>query len=162
MTPQIRNMRAVSLGLSVRINQTVDITIPTMKNTIGLWLTLSEAQQAEEFNKAVEAMHNQSLVLFAHAAKATVAEIAAATETPALSPQTVAEMTASLVSQADAFITAHEAGEKMRAELDRAIIEGKEAIDAATQRVNQAKLERSIARATAAPLQIAHSVPASS
>ena len=70
MAPQIRNMRAISVGLSNRIDQTVGITIPTMKNTVAMWLTLSEAQQAAMFYKAVDDTANQAITDFAGAAKA--------------------------------------------------------------------------------------------
>ncbi len=160
MAPQIRNMRAISLGLSARIDQTVDITIPTMKNTIVLWLTLSEAQQAEQFNRNVEDANNESMTRFANAAKAMVPVLADALATPALDPRTVVAWTESLAAQADGVVQALETGQKKRAELERAMIAGKTVIDEATQRVNQAQLEQVLAAAQEAHLEIARSVPA--
>ncbi|HEY4694900.1 MAG TPA: toxic anion resistance protein [Candidatus Nanoarchaeia archaeon] len=164
MAPQTRNMRVIQVGLSARIDQTVDITIPTMKGTILIWLTLGDAEQAQQFNAAVEDTYNQVLTLFANAAKATVPAIANALVTPALDPRTVVAWTESLVAQADGFIQAIELGQQKRAELEQAMINGKQVIDEATQRVNQAQIEHVLELARQAaqetPLQIARSVPA--
>ena len=157
--PQIRNMRAISLGMSARINMTVDVTVPTMKNTIAIWLTLREAQQAAEFNESVERAFNDSFVMFANAAGATVPLVAANLATPALDPATVVAWTESLAAQADGIIEALEVGRQKRAELERAMILSKGIIDITTQKVNQAQLEEVIAAAQEAPLQIARSVP---
>jgi len=164
MAPQTRNMRVVQVGLSARIDQTVDITIPTMKGTILIWLTLGDAEQALQFNAAVEDTYNQVLTLFANAAKATVPMIANALATPALDPRTVVAWSESLAAQADGIVQAIELGQQKRLELEQAMITGKEGIDAATQRVNQAQIEHvlELAREAAqeAPLEIARSVPA--
>ncbi|OGH16431.1 MAG: hypothetical protein A3C30_04540 [Candidatus Levybacteria bacterium RIFCSPHIGHO2_02_FULL_40_18] len=164
MAPQTRNMRVVQVGLSARIDQTVDITIPTMKGTILIWLTLGDAEQALQFNAAVEDTYNQVLTLFANAAKATVPMIANALATPALDPRTVVAWSESLAAQADGIVQAIELGQQKRLELEQAMITGKEVIDAATQRVNQAQIEHvlELAREAAqeAPLEIARSVPA--
>jgi uncharacterized protein YaaN involved in tellurite resistance len=160
MAPQIRHMRAISVGLSARIDQTVDVTIPTMKGVIVVWLTLSEAEQAEAFNKAVEDAYNQAMQMFAGAAKALVPAMANALATPALDPRTIVAWSDSLSAQADGIVAAIELGQQKRSELDQAMIEGKAVIDAATQRVNQAKLEHVLAAAQEATLEIAQSVPA--
>lgn len=160
MSPQIRNMRAISLGLSARIDQTVGITIPTMKGVIVIWLTLSEAEQAEKFNKAVEDAFNQSMAMFANAAKASIPAMANALATPALDPRTVLAWSESLSAQADGIVQALELGIQKRAELDKAIIEGKKVIDEATEKVNQAQLQHVLAIAQEKPPEIIKSVPA--
>jgi len=159
MTPQIRNMRAISVGLSGRIDQTVDITIPTMKSTIVIWLTLSEAQQAAQFNQAVEETYNNVMMMFANAAKAAVPMLANALATPALDPRTILAWSESLSAQADGIVQAIQTGQQKRAELERAMIEGKMVIDSTTQRINQALLEHVLAAAKDAPLEISRSVP---
>lgn len=160
MAPQIRNMRAISVGLSGRIDQTISITIPTMKDTIVIWLTLSEAEQAEKFNKAVEDAFNDSLKSFAEAAKVLVPTMANALATPALDPQTIAAMADSIAAQADGIVLALEEGERKRTELENAMVEGKQVIDTATQLVNEKKLEHVLAAAKLdPPLEIAKSVP---
>jgi uncharacterized protein YaaN involved in tellurite resistance len=94
-------MRAISVGLSGRIDQTVDITIPTMKDTIVVWLTLSEAQQAEQFNRAVEDTYNNVMTMFANATKAAVPVMVNALATPALDPRTILAWSESLSAQAE-------------------------------------------------------------
>jgi uncharacterized protein YaaN involved in tellurite resistance len=158
MAPQIRTMRAISIGLSARIDQTVDITIPTMKSTIVVWLTLNEAQQSEQFNKAAEDTYNEVMRLFANAAKATVPALASSLAAPALDPRTVLAWSESLSAQADGIVQAIESGHQKRAELEQAMIAGKQIIDASTQRVNQAQLERLLTTAQENQLEIAHSV----
>ncbi len=158
MAPQIRNMRAISVGLSARIDQTIDITIPTMKDTIVVWLTLSEAQQALQFNQAVEDTYNEVMMMFAAATKAAVPAISKALATPALDPRVIVAWSDSLAAQADGIVEAIELGQQKRAELEQAMIEGKQVIDATTQRVNQARFEH-VLEAAKAPLEISKSVP---
>jgi uncharacterized protein YaaN involved in tellurite resistance len=160
MAPQIRNMRAISLGLSGRIDQTVDITIPTMKDTIVVWLTLSEAQQAEQFNKAVEDTYNNVMIMFANATKASVPILANALATPALDPRTIVAWSESLSAQADGIIQAFEVGRQKQAELDQAIVDGKKVIDVSTQKVNQAMLEHVLAAVKEPTPEISRTVPA--
>lgn len=160
MAPQTRNMRAISVGLSGRIDQTVDITIPTMKNTIVIWLTMSEAQQAEQFNKAVEQTYNDVMVMFANATKAAVPMLANALSTPALDPRTIMAWSESLSAQADGIVKAIEEGQQKRAALEQAMMEGKRVIDDTTQKVNQAQLDHVLKSVVEdVPLEIAKSVP---
>lgn len=159
MAPQIRNMRAISVGISARIDQTIEITIPTMKDTIVVWFTLSEAEQAQQFNKAVEDTANQVMLLFAQATKAAVPALASAVATPALDPRVVVEWCESISAQADGMVAAIELGRKKRVELEQAMIQGKGVMDAATQRVNQARLNQVLDAARETPLEIAQSVP---
>lgn len=159
MSPQIRNMRAISVGLSARIDQTVEIIIPTMKSTIVVWFTLNEAQQAEQFNKAVEDAYNGVMVLFANATKATVPALVDALAMTALDPRTVQAWSESLADQAEAMVKAIDLGQERRAILEDSMIRGKEVIDAATERVNQAQLDHILAVAQEKPLEITHSIP---
>lgn len=157
MAPQIRTMRAISFGLSARIDQTVDITIPTMKNTIVIWQTLTEAEQAQQFNRAVEEIYNQVMTQFANAAKAMVPVLANSLSAPSLDPRTVVAWSESVSAQADGIVMAIQTGQQKRAELEKAMMEGKNVIDAATQRVNKAQLEHLLAAAET-PLEISRSI----
>lgn len=159
MSPQTRNMRTGQVGISARIDQTVDITIPTMKGTVLLWLTLNVAEQSRQFYEAVDETYNSVSTQFAATAKIAVPMIANSLATPALDPRTVVAMSESLAAQADGIVQAIELGEQKRAELEQAMITGKQVIDAATQRVNQALLDNVLAAAQEAPLEIIKSVP---
>ncbi len=158
MAPQIRTMRAISLGLSARIDQTVGITIPTMKTTIVIWLTLTDAQQAEQFNRSVEETYNSVMNLFAQATQQMVPALANSLEAPALDPRTVVAWTQALVAQADGMVNAINEGKLKRAALENAMIKGKMVIDAATQRVNEAQLQQLVEGANRETIEIAHSV----
>ncbi len=158
MAPQIRNMRAINVGLSARIDQTIGITIPTMKSTIGVWLTLNEAQQSEQFNAAVEQTYNQVLTGFANAAKIAVPAIVNALSTPAMDPRTVIAWSESLSAQADGIITALETARQKRVELEEAMINGKKVIDASTNKINEAQLKYVLENVEKEPLQISRSV----
>lgn len=158
MAPQIRNMRAINVGLSARIDQTIGITIPTMKSTIGVWLTLNEAQQSEQFNAAVEQTYNQVLTGFANAAKIAVPAIVNALSTPAMDPRTVIAWSESLSAQADGIITALETARQKRVELEEAMINGKKVIDASTNRINEAQLQYVLENVEKEPLKISRSV----
>lgn len=162
MSPQVRAMRALSVALGEKINETVAVGIPTMKSTIAIWMTLGEAQQAAQLNQAVEDIINGTMVQFAQAAAVAVPEIAEATQTPALRPETVIAMANSIATQADGIIAALDHGVQQRAALDQAMLEGQQIITAAVERVDEARLAHvlELARqAEAAPLQIATSVP---
>lgn len=163
MAPMLRNMRAISLGLYERVNQTISITIPTMKEVIGIWMQLSAAEQAAQFNQWSDASFNQSLVGFAHAAGAAVPLMADSLATPSLSPSTITAWCESVRAQGEGMKTAIVNGEQRRAELDQAMIEGKKVIDTTTLEVNQARLEHILAKAREAEqqtIEITRSVPA--
>lgn len=159
MAPQIRTMRAMSVGLSARVDETVGITIPTMKGVVVVWQTMSEAQQAEQFNSAVEGTYNAAMMMFANAAKVSIPAMATALSRPALDPRTVLAWSESLSAQADGIIVAIEAGQKKRAELEQAMIAGKTVIDAATQRVNNAQIELVLKAAQQPAPEVRTSIP---
>lgn len=158
MAPQIRNMRAINVGLSARIDQTIGITIPTMKSTIGVWLTLNEAEQSQQFNTAVEQTYNMVLTGFANAAKIAVPAIVNALSTPAMDPRTVIAWSESISAQADGIIAALETARQKRVELEEAMINGKNVIDASTNRVNEAQLQYVLENVEKEPLKISRSV----
>ena len=96
--------------------------------------------------------------MFAAATKAAVPAISKALATPALDPRVIVAWSDSLAAQADGIVEAIELGQQKRAELEQAMIEGKQVIDATTQRVNQARFEH-VLEAAKAPLEISKSVP---
>lgn len=157
MSPQVRMMRTLNLGLAEKINETITIGIPTMKATIVLWMKLGEAEQAKQVNEAVERIIKGSLEQFAAAAAITVPAIAEAVQTPALGPDTVRIMAESIATQADGIVAALEHGRERRAALDQAMIEGKQIINAATDRVNDAQIQGVLDHALDS-LQVATSV----
>lgn len=160
MAPQTRNISALSVGMAQRVDQTIYMIINDMKRTIVIWRTLGDAEQARLLNEAVEQTYNQVMAGLAEAAKVTVPAIANALAQTALDPRTIVAWRDSLVAQADGFIQAEELGKQKRAELEAAMIESKQIVDAATERVNQARLEHVLSLAKDAPLEIATSVPA--
>jgi len=163
MAPQIRHMRGISVGLSARIDQTIGVTIPTMKTTVKIWLTLGQAEGAAQFNASVEDVTNRALQGFANAAKVTIPSVAKALATPALSPLTVMAMCESIAAQADGIIEAIALGQERRAEMDQAMIEGKAMIDESSEKLSQARVDRIVEiaqKAKMAPIQIETSVPA--
>ena len=161
MYPIIRNLRSVNLGVSLRINQTIDITIPTMKGTIVVWLSLNDAQVAEQFNRAVEDAANEVMVMFAKAAGAAVPMMANAMASTALHPATIKAWSDSVAAQADGIIAALDTRDQAITEMYQAITESMGVVDTSTNRVNDAMYEHVIARGQKA-LQIATSVPAQS
>lgn len=160
MAPQTRNISALSIGMSQRVDQTIYMIVNDMKRTIVIWRTLGDAEQARLLNSAVEETNNQIQTQFAAAAKVAVPAIANTLAQTAYDPRTIVAWTESLVAQADGFIQAEALGRQKRAELEAAMVESKQIVDAKTEEVNQARLEHLITLAKDAPLEIATSVPA--
>ncbi len=161
MAPQIRMLSSVSKLLAQRINETVHVGIPTMKATIVVWNTMTEAQRAAQVNAAVEEIINNALQGFARAAAVTVPMIAQATQTPSLHPETVTLMAQSVADQAEGIVAAIELGVQKRAELDQAMLEGQAILVDATNKVSEAQIARAlqVARESQA-IEVATSVPA--
>ncbi len=167
MAPQIRYMRVIQVGISARIDLTKSVTIPDMKDTINLWISMGVAQQAKTLYEAMDDTANEVKTRFAGAAKVFVPAAAASLATPYLNPATVVAWTESLEAQAEGFIEAIELGEQKRAELINAIITSRNAIDVSTGRVNQAQIEHVLAIARqadedASSVKIVRSVPTQS
>ncbi len=159
--PQIRLMRKLDVGLSLRIDMAEAVAIPSTKGVFVQWIALGEAEQAQQVTQAVEDLLNEALTTYYDAASVVVPEITRSLETPPLDPRTVAAVVQSFETQADGIIQALELGRQKRAELEQAILSGRQAFNDATGRVNEAQLDQvlAVAREAESPLEIAHSVP---
>ena len=135
-SPNVRNMRAVGEGVVGKLSDTIYTTIPTMKATLAQWRMLAETMEAGQLADLVNGSMNQWLVAFSAASATGVQQIAQSNATPALAPQTVAAMAKSIADQADAIVQAMQDGLTRRAELDRAILQGKAAINAANDKIS--------------------------
>lgn len=162
MAPVIRNMRMISDGQLSRIDTSIDVSIPTMKNTVVVWNSMGEAQAATQFNEAVDSMLNESLKGFARATGAAIPAMAQSLATPPLDPSTVLEWSNSVRAQGEGIKSAAILGHKARATLEAAMIASKQVMDETTQEVNQVLLEQVLATAHESTLEISRSVPAQS
>lgn len=164
MAPVIRNMRRASIGESFRIDQSIDVSIPFIKQTIVAWLNLARAKAAAEFNNAVDDMLNMSVTQFARATQAAIPEMIRDQSKPPLDPRTIVIWSESVAAQAQGIAEAYELRRQNQAVFEDAMLTSKSVMDAATQKVNQARLDHLMVIAQAAikeaPLQIARSVPA--
>jgi uncharacterized protein YaaN involved in tellurite resistance len=146
-SPQVRAMRTLNVGLAERINELINVTIPTMKATILQWEMLVQSKDADELAKAVATASNNWLQEYSAAGAEVVTAIAEGNQTPTLSPQTIMAMADNISKEAEGTIHAFELGEQHRAEMDQAMIEAKSIIDVSTKKANDAVVEQVLKKA---------------
>lgn len=155
-SPQVRMLRTMNVGLAGRINEMVNVTIPTMRATIVVWRAMMQAQEAAETNDVVRGSANSWLQSFSSAAAVAVPMIAEEVQTPTITPETVYAMAKSIDEQATGIVTAMENGAKRRAELDKAMVTAKQVLDSSAQKISDALVDQVIDQA--AKLDVATSV----
>lgn len=155
-SPQVRMLRTMNVALAGRINEMVNVTIPTMRMTIVVWRTMMQSQQAAEANAVVREGANEWLQNFAAAAATTTPLIAEEVQTPTISPETVYAMAKSIDEQATGIVTAMENGARRRADLDEAMLTAKQVLDASAEKISDALVNQAVDQA--AKLEIATSV----
>lgn len=158
-SPQVRMMRTLNIGLAEKLNELVNVVIPTMKGTIAQWQLLMQSKDAAQMATTVAEASNEWLQAYSGAAAAAVPMIAEAIQYPSLTPETVGVMAASIASQADSIIAAMDEGNERRKNLDSAILEAHDVLSASSGRVSDAIIDRIVASATK-PLQIEEAGPA--
>jgi uncharacterized protein YaaN involved in tellurite resistance len=146
-SPQVRAMRTLNVGLAERINELVNVTIPTMKGTIVQWEMLVQSKDADELARAVATASNNWLQEYSAAGAEVVTAIAEGNQTPTLSPQTIMAMADNISKEAEGAINAFQLGEKHREEMDQAMIEAKTIIDSSTKKVNDSVVEQILRKA---------------
>lgn len=147
-SPNVRTMRSLDVGVAEKINETITVTIPTMKATLAQWRMLAQAVDASKLAEMVNENANQWLTAFAAASTAGVTTIAQSNNTPLIAPQTVAAMAQSIADQADAVVQAMHDGFERRAALDKAILEGKAVINSATNKISEEFVQAYVDKAT--------------
>lgn len=156
-SPQVRTMRTLDIGVAEKINETVNVTIPTMKATLAQWRMLAQAVEASALADAANENANAWFKAYAAASQQAVGTLAQSNNTPLLQPETVEAMAASIAAQADAVIQAMQDGIERRQALDTAILKGKAAINAATDRISVEFVQQYVDEATR-PVEVARSV----
>ena len=87
--PQIRNIRMVSYGLGQRLALLITLTIPVFELTVVEWVTVQQAAQAADAQKAVSDATETAMQGFAEATAEAIPQIAQTIQTPSLSPETI-------------------------------------------------------------------------
>jgi len=159
--PQVRMMRSLSVGVAVKLDTLVDTTIPTMKLTLAQWRLMIQTGDAAELTQIVMEAGNEWAQAYARSASEVVPRIADAVQTPAITPQTITAMAQSIAKQADDIVSAMEAGDQRRAEMENEMNRALPVLRDANARVSDALINQVVGAATK-PLEIEHSVPAAS
>lgn len=147
-SPQVRMMRVLNVGMAEKVNEAVGMTIPTMKLAIVQWRILAETQEAAKAAGHVADATNVMLRQVAQNSAIAAGAIMEAVQTPTILPETVTSMTESMVLMADNILTAIQAGDQRRAELDKTMAEAKVVLDGSQAKFNQQVVDRIVASST--------------
>lgn len=153
-SPQVRMMRTLNVGLAMRINELLCVTIPTMRATILEWRLLMQTKDAAEMSKLVQDASNDWLKAYAAAGAAVVPMVAELVQTPTLLPQTVEAMAASILTQSEGIVRAMELGDQRRAELDKSMLAAKDVLDSSSRAITEAVVDRIVKQSEAKPLEL--------
>lgn len=156
--PSVRTMRSMNVQLAQRINETVCVTIPSMKKVVFDWRAAAQAQDSAKLNAVVREGFNEWVQAAAKAQTEAVRLISEEVNTPTLTPATINVVAAEIERRADIIVQAMEAGDKRRDEIDAAMQAALPVMSDAQQKVSDALIQRVIGAATR-PLEIETSVP---
>lgn len=126
-SPQIRNIRKISYGLSSRLRLLVKQTIPALKRTIAVWGTLLQAEQAGTAISAVNDVNNKALTMLADAAAVSVPQLASVMQNPSIRPETIMAIAQSIIAQNKGLEEAVVQGQQQRAQVVDAIVTASQA-----------------------------------
>jgi uncharacterized protein YaaN involved in tellurite resistance len=158
-SPQVRMMRTLNVGLAERINELINVTIPTMKATILQWRMLVQSHDAATLSEEVQKGANEWIQAYEAAGAELVPVIAKAVQTPTLTPQTIAAVADSVAKQATGIIEAMQMGAARRQELEQTMLQAQQVLANANTRISQAEIDEIVGQATK-PIEVADHVPA--
>jgi uncharacterized protein YaaN involved in tellurite resistance len=158
-SPQIRTMRSLDVGLAIKLDELVNVVLPTMKATLVQWRMMMEAQQAAQLGSAVAETANEWTTAYFAAGAEIIPAITRMVEEPTYQAATFAAVADYTVKQADGVIEAMEMGVARRRENDESIVTSVEIMRDANKKVSDHQLAEIVGRATK-PLEIITSVPA--
>ncbi len=152
-SPQVRMMRELNVGLAMRINELICVTVPTMKLTAAQWQLMIQTQDAAKLAQAVADASNEWLQAYARAGAEAVPMIAQTIETPTLTPETIAAMADSIATQANGIVQAMKEGTQRRADMQHAMMMAKKVLDDSSQLITDTVINSVVATATR-PLEL--------
>lgn len=135
-SPQVRNIRKISLGLATRLDLLVQLTIPTLKLTIASWGMLLQAQQAGKVTDGVADINNRALTMFAGAAATAVPLIEATVQQPSTRPETIMAVAQSIIAQNEGLELAVREGQRRRAVVVDAVVRAGNAMSQSGAQLN--------------------------
>ncbi|MDO8269077.1 MAG: toxic anion resistance protein, partial [Candidatus Levybacteria bacterium] len=160
MVPLNRNMRNTALHQAARIDQTIGVSIPAIKESILFWFSLGELEQASALTQAMDDLLNFALTGLANASKIAIPEIHERLATPALHVATIITTTQSVVAQTEGILKALETGAQKDRELDAAMLSSKQVMDGSTLKLNETRLAILLQEANELKtIEISRSVP---
>lgn len=135
-SPQIRNIRKISYGLSQRLRLLVKQTIPVLKQTVAVWGSLLQAEEAGKVVSAINDANNDALQQLSAAAADAVPRIAGIVQAPSTTPETIMAVAASIIAQNEGIEKAAQQGELQRAAVVDAIVTASRSINESGAQLN--------------------------
>ncbi len=157
--PQTRMMRNLDLGMSAKLGEMVNVTVPTMKSLLVQWRMMVQTQDAGKMSEAVQATANQWTQEFFKAGAETMPAIERAIQAPTFTPETLSVVADSLAQAADGVLREYQEGERKRDELDAAMVAAQQQLANTHRKIDEVVIDQVIEAATTPP-QITTSVPA--
>ena len=118
-----------------------------MRLVLAQWRAQAKALEVSMLTDLVNAQQNEWLIALDRSSTATTQQLAAANATPALTPATVAQMAKGIADRAEIIIAAMEQSFVNYDALEASIVEGKQAINQADDRLTTEFVERYVERA---------------
>lgn len=145
--PNLRQQRMIQEGVVVKVNETIYNGLPVMRLVLAQWRAQAKALEVSMLTDLVNAQQNEWLIALDRSSTATTQQLAAANATPALAPATVAQMAKGIADRAEIIIAAMEQSFVNYDALEASIVQGKQAINQADDRLTTEFVERYVERA---------------
>jgi uncharacterized protein YaaN involved in tellurite resistance len=141
---QIIHARTLAVGLAMRLNNQMKLTVPTMKSTMFRWMKAIESRQAAELSDIVAETANEWMTTLADASEQSVAELSKTANSPTITAETIAHVANSAVNEADSMLKAYLEGQEKRSAIDDAMVKGQRKLESAEGLMNNAVVDTQV------------------
>lgn len=141
---QIIHARTLAVGLAMRLNNQMKLTVPTMKSTMFRWIKAIETRQAAELSDIVAETANDWMTTLADASEASVAELSKTANSPTITAETITHVAESAVNEADSMLKAYLEGQQKRSAIEDAMVKGRRKLEGAEGQMNSAVVDSQV------------------
>mgnify|MGYP000606069144 CR=1 FL=1 len=145
---QIMHARSLAVGLAMRLNNQMKLTVPTMKSTMFRWMKAIETRQAAELSDNIAESANEWMVTLAGASEQNIADLAHTANAPTLTAETIARVAQSAVNEADSMLKAYLESQDQRSRLDDAMVKGQRNMRSTEEKMNNAVIDAQVDQAS--------------
>ena len=134
---EIMNDRTLYVGLAMKLQHQMKLTVPAMKMAMLRWEKEIEALQATEVGDVADELANEWFKAAAHASVETVRQIAKAAYTPTIKEETIDEVSQAVSREADALLQEFQKSGVKRDGIEQALARAQKLMQSKDEEINE-------------------------